>query len=34
MPITHQVKRVLFDGEPPASAVDNLLARDSKPESL
>ena len=33
MPITHQVKRVLFDGEPAASAVDNLLARDAKPES-
>jgi glycerol-3-phosphate dehydrogenase (NAD(P)+) len=33
MPITHEVKRVLFDGEPAASAVDNLLARDAKPES-
>jgi len=34
MPITRQVKRVLFDGEPPASAVDALLARDAKPEAL
>lgn len=34
MPITHQVRRVLFDGDPPASAVDALLSRDSKPEQL
>ena len=34
MPITGQVKRVLFDGEPAATAVDNLLARESKPETL
>jgi glycerol-3-phosphate dehydrogenase (NAD(P)+) len=32
MPITRQVRRVLFDGEPPVSAVDALLARDAKPE--
>jgi len=32
MPITGQVKRILFDGEPAATAVDNLLARDAKPE--
>jgi len=25
---------VLFDGEPAVTAVDNLLARDSKPETL
>ncbi len=34
MPITAQVKRVLFDGEPAITAVDNLLARESKPETL
>jgi glycerol-3-phosphate dehydrogenase (NAD(P)+) len=34
MPITGQVKRVLFDGEPAVTAVDNLLARESKPETL
>ncbi len=34
MPITRQVRRVLFDGEPPVSAVDALLARDAKPELL
>ena len=34
MPITHQVKRVLFDNEPAASAVDTLLARDAKPEAV
>lgn len=34
MPITAQVKRLLFDGEPAAVAVDNLLARESKPETL
>ena len=34
MPITRQVKRVLFDAEPPVSAVDALLARDAKPELL
>ena len=33
MPITHEVRRVLFDGEPAAAAVDNLLARESKPET-
>jgi glycerol-3-phosphate dehydrogenase (NAD(P)+) len=32
MPITRQVKRVLFDSEPPVSAVDALLSRDAKPE--
>jgi len=34
MPITHQVKRVLFDNEPAASAVDALLAREAKPEAV
>jgi len=34
MPITHEVRRVLFDAEPAAAAVDNLLARESKPETL
>lgn len=34
MPITRQVKRVLFDNEPPAVAVKSLLARDSKPELI
>ena len=34
MPITGQVKRILFDGEPAATAVENLLTRDPKPEAL
>jgi glycerol-3-phosphate dehydrogenase (NAD(P)+) len=34
MPITVEVKRVLFDSEPAVTAVDNLLARESKPETL
>jgi len=34
MPITRQVKRVLFDGAPPAAAVDALLAREAKSEAL
>ena len=34
MPITEQVKRVLFEGEPAAGAVENLLTRDPKPEIL
>lgn len=34
MPITGQVKRVLFDGEPAVTAVENLLTRDPKPETL
>lgn len=34
MPITHQVKRVLFDNKPPAAAVDTLLARDAKSEAV
>ncbi len=33
MPITGQVKRVLFDHEPPVSAVENLLTREPKPET-
>jgi glycerol-3-phosphate dehydrogenase (NAD(P)+) len=32
MPITEQVKRVLCDNEPPATAVRALLSRDPKPE--
>jgi len=32
MPITEQVKRVLYDGESPAAAVEALLSRDPKPE--
>ncbi len=32
MPITEQVKRVLYDGEAPAAAVEALLSRDPKPE--
>ncbi len=34
MPITHQVKRVLFDNKSPAAAVDTLLSRDAKPEVI
>jgi glycerol-3-phosphate dehydrogenase (NAD(P)+) len=34
MPITEQVKRVLFDGAEPATAVQALLNRESKPETL
>jgi len=34
MPITGQVKRVLFEHEPAAVAVENLLTRDPKPETL
>lgn len=34
MPITRQVKRVLFDNEPAAAAVDVLLAREAKAESV
>ncbi len=34
MPITAQVKAVLYDKEPPAAAVQALLARDPKPEQL
>ena len=33
MPITEQVKRVLYDGEAPAAAVEALLSRDPKPET-
>ncbi len=33
MPITEQVKRVLYDGEEPAAAVEALLSRDPKPEN-
>ena len=32
MPITEQVKRVLYDDEAPAAAVEALLSRDPKPE--
>jgi len=34
MPITAQVKAVLYDNEQPAAAVQALLARDAKPEQL
>ena len=34
MPITHEVRRVLFDGEAALAAVDNLLAREAKPEVM
>ena len=34
MPITAAVCRVLFEGEAPARAVENLLARDPRTESL
>ena len=34
MPITQQVKRVLYDGEEAAAAVDALLAREPKAENL
>ncbi|MDT8386966.1 MAG: NAD(P)H-dependent glycerol-3-phosphate dehydrogenase [Thiogranum sp.] len=34
MPITEQVKRVLFDAEEPATAVQALLNRESKPETV
>ena len=34
MPITQQVKRVLYDGESAATAVDALLARQPKAEAL
>jgi glycerol-3-phosphate dehydrogenase (NAD(P)+) len=34
MPITQQVKRVLYDGEEAAAAVDALLAREPKAEIL
>lgn len=34
MPITGQVKRVLFDAEPAATAVENLLTREPKAEAL
>jgi glycerol-3-phosphate dehydrogenase (NAD(P)+) len=34
MPITCQVKHVLFDGEPAATAVENLLTREPKAEIL
>jgi len=32
MPITAQVKAVLYDGEQPAAAVQALLTREAKPE--
>ena len=34
MPITQQVKRVLYDGEEAADAVDALLAREPKAENI
>lgn len=33
MPITEQTYKVLYEGLPPLAAVQNLLARDQKPES-
>jgi glycerol-3-phosphate dehydrogenase (NAD(P)+) len=33
MPISEQVYRVLYDGLPPAAAVQNLLTRESRAES-
>jgi glycerol-3-phosphate dehydrogenase (NAD(P)+) len=33
MPISEQVYRVLYDGLPPAAAVQNLLSRESRAES-
>jgi glycerol-3-phosphate dehydrogenase (NAD(P)+) len=32
MPITEQVYKVLFEGQPPVSAVSGLMERDRKPE--
>ena len=32
MPISEQVYRVLHEGLPPRQAVQNLLARESRPE--
>lgn len=34
MPITAQVKAILYDGAQPASTVQALLTRDAKPEQL
>jgi glycerol-3-phosphate dehydrogenase (NAD(P)+) len=34
MPITQQVKRILYDGEEAAAAVDALLSREPKAENL
>ncbi len=34
MPITEQVDRILHHGQNPRRAVENLLARDPKPETL
>ena len=34
MPITEQVDRVLHHGQNPRQAVESLLARDPKPETL
>lgn len=33
MPITRQVKRILYDGEEPATAVQALLTREARPET-
>ncbi len=33
MPITRQVKRILYDGEEPAAAVQALLTREARPET-
>ena len=32
MPITDQVYKVLFEGKPPKTAVDELMLREPKPE--
>ncbi len=34
MPITDQVYQVLYEGKPPLRAVDELMTRELKPESL
>lgn len=32
MPIAHMVSRILFEGQPPAAAVPELMARELRPE--
>lgn len=34
MPITHEVYRILYEGEKPREAVQALLSREQKPETL
>jgi len=34
MPITCEVNQVLSHGQPPRAAVENLLSREQKPESV